>query len=181
MTIPALTAHRLRTLVTFNPQNGVFHWKRRSDDAFPSLASARSWNAKYAGREALTTFTSSGYRAGRIDGVRYPAHRVAWLFVHGEWPHGEVDHINGDRSDNRIANLRDVERSENARNLKEDRRNTSGHRGVAKTPNGTWKAYISDGGRVRHLGTFATFDEAACTRRNAEQSLGYHPNHGRSP
>lgn len=175
----SLSSNRLRRLVTFNPQTGLFHWRHRPESDFPTKASSRSWNARYAGHEAFTTTTSAGYRAGRVDGRRYAAHRLAWLHSYGVWPCGEIDHINGNKTDNSLSNLRDVERGVNARNLRTDRRNTSGHRGVAATPNGRWKAYISHAGRVQHLGTFDTLLTASEARKAAERALGYHPNHGR--
>nr|WP_175479900.1 HNH endonuclease signature motif containing protein [Paracoccus homiensis] len=107
------------------------------------------------------------------------AHRVAWAVIHGRWPNGEIDHINGDRSDNRLANLREVTKRENHRNMAIRSDNTSGVTGVYwAREKGKWAAYIKADKMVA-LGRYDTFAEAVAARRAAEKVLGYHPNHGR--
>jgi hypothetical protein len=118
---------------------------------------------------------------GNIFGLRLPAHRVVWAIHRGVWPDGEIDHINGDRADNRISNLRDVTRSENARNAAKPRTNRSGVVGVNwRTSKGKWRAYISEGDRTTHLGYFDDFSEAVNVRIAEERRRGFHENHGRS-
>ena len=102
-----------------------------------------------------------GYIVIRCFGRLYHAHRLAWLLTHGAWPAGDIDHINGIRTDNRIANLRDVSRSVNQQNLKTARRdNQTGLLGVKKTRCGTFEARINLNGRYVHLGTFPAAAEA---------------------
>jgi hypothetical protein len=95
------------------------------------------------------------------------------------WPEGEIDHINGNRQDNRIENLRDVPRSLNQRNSKLQNNNRSGVSGVFWRAN-RWEAriYLVSGQR-KHLGRFKTFEEAVAVRKQAEMECGYHENHGR--
>jgi hypothetical protein len=105
---------------------------------------------------------------------------VAFAIYYGRWPDGQLDHINGDRRDNRIANLREVSNAENSRNAGRRRDNTSGVVGVSSTSSrlNPWRAYIKIGDRVRHLGRFPSIKTAADARRAAERQHGYHENHG---
>jgi hypothetical protein len=113
-----------------------------------------------------------------IGGRSYYLHRVIWLLVHGEWPE-TVDHIDGDRSNNRLANLRSVSHLENMKNCRRSVRNTSGITGVSfRSADQTWIAYITQDGKRVHLGTFSAMDEAVSARKIAEKQFGYHQNHG---
>lgn len=167
------TIAELRKLLHYDPDTGALTWRRR--------AGARAcWNTRYAGQGALACVHEDGYRKGRIHRVLYRAHRVAWALHHGSWPAGHIDHVNGDRSDNRIANLRDVDRSTNQRNMRTPSDNTSGRIGVWwNKANGKWIAEIRAAGEKKHLGSFAQFEDACKARENAEQAYGYHKNHGR--
>jgi hypothetical protein len=125
-----------------------------------------------------------GSRAGSIDrygyltiGVArryYFAHRLAWLMVYGDWPSDEIDHINGDPLDNRIANLRLATRSQNLANTKASSRNTSGFKGVAFSKKaGRWQAYICKDQKQKHLGYFDSPEAAhAAYLSAAEQCFG---------
>ncbi len=122
-----------------------------------------------------------GYRAVGINSVKYLVHRVVWLIIHGEFPPKEIDHINGDKSDNRLTNLRAVSRHENNRNLKLSKRNTSGVIGVSydKRRN-KWIARIqSEACTQKSLGEFQNKSDAIEARRLANIKYGYHANHGR--
>jgi hypothetical protein len=104
----------------------------------------------------------SGYVEIRLDRRLYRAHRLAWLHVHGAWPVHEIDHINGEKADNRIANLRDATSGQNKANqtrLRAD--NTSGHRGVSwSKANRKWFAKIKHAGRQKLLGYFDSKEAA---------------------
>lgn len=107
-----------------------------------------------------------GYKRICINGRNYASHRVIWLMVHGRWPLGEIDHINAIRDDNRLCNLREVERRENAKNRTRSQRNTSDINGVYKPSHrGQWYAAI--GGKF--IGSFDTKAEAAEARSNAQK------------
>jgi hypothetical protein len=116
---------------------------------------------------------------GMILNKPHQAHRVAWAIHFGEWPKF-IDHINGDKTDNRIENLRAVSFVENTRNRKRPTNNSSGHAGIYwHTKERRWVARIGDGAGRKRLGSFLNLDDAVAARRKAEVDLGYHPNHGR--
>jgi hypothetical protein len=121
----------------------------------------------------------AGYRIVRIDGKNYRAHRVIWLMAHGDWPEYEIDHINGNRDDNRISNLRHATRLQNAKNVGLSRRNKWGSKGVSwDSLKGSWRADICADGRARFLGNFATIPEARAAYSAA--ALELHGEFGRA-
>jgi hypothetical protein len=107
------------------------------------------------------------------------AHRAAWCLYHGEWPAGVIDHINGDKTDNRIENLRCVTPSINSRNMKKFKHNTSGIAGVCwhKASN-KWRAIVTVGGRQKSLGVFSDKDDAAKAVARSRRELGFTERHG---
>jgi hypothetical protein len=142
-----LTAQRLRELLSYDPETGVFRWiKPPQGRAFTSPVGSSD---------------DKGYLTIRVDYGRYKAHRLAWLHVHGEWPAGHIDHINRDKADNRISNLRVVNDSENQQNRFAPNTNTSGHKGVhmAKRPR-KWKAQAWLNGKHFHFGYFERMEDA---------------------
>lgn len=159
---------------------GKLFWLRRPSDMFKTERDASAWNTRYAGTQALTTINKDGYYVGHIRNRKYLAHRVIWALFHGRWPN-QIDHINGDRLDNRIENLRSVSVSENARNHKRSVVNATGVTGVCWNERlGMWHARISHEGRDKHLGYFHEFEDAVARRKAAEVEYGFHPNHGRA-
>lgn len=172
---PSILPH----LLTYNPETGDLRWRERPSSMFCHPKAAEDWNERFAGKPALTAIMVAGYRKGHLLGRQVQAHRVVWALQTGQWPREQIDHINGDRSDLRFANLREVSPTENARNQRRSRLNTSGHTGVAfvkKT--GKWAAYIRSDGRRVHLGFHDKLEDAASARRAAEVEHGYHANHG---
>lgn len=173
----------LRQLLDYDPETGALTWRSRADGFFPvtryrtRAELAHRWNVIYAGKPALQTFTN-GYLGGRLFTENVRAHRVAWKIFHGTDPQGQIDHINGDKLDNRIANLRVVDAGGNARNRPLRSDNKSGVNGVF-AHSGKWRAGIRFNGRYTYLGTFETFSDAVSSRRAAELALGFHANHGR--
>ena len=142
-----LTQAKLCALLHYDPETGRFTWKAKT--------SIRSVIGAEAG-----ALQKRGYRSIGLCGHRYFAHRLAWLYVHGEWPKGEIDHINGLHADNRIANLRDVPPQLNKQNIRKcNRDNKSGFLGVSA--NGKrWAAQLDRNGRKVYIGTFDTPEEA---------------------
>lgn len=111
-----------------------------------------------------------GYQVIRIDDVLYKAHRLAWLYMTGEWPHDDIDHINGQPSDNRFSNLRQASAAQNLANRGLQKNNTTGVTGVYwERSSGKWMAGIMVGQRSINLGLHETFEGARSARRRAEE------------
>ena len=178
------TPATLRKLLSYDPDTGLLTWKRRSPEMFTDGKQTADqictrWNARFAGKVALTS-PANGYRSGSVLGICCLAHRVAYAVHHGAWPSKHIDHISGVRSDNRIANLRDVSHTENLRNSAMRSNNTSGVVGVMWSESlGKWRGQIRVHGKPIHLGIFEDFDDAVSARAAAEVQHGFHPNHGR--
>lgn len=174
----------LRQLLSYDPETGRLLWKERGPEWFTSgyhsaETRAKQWNAKNAGKEAFSANTV-GYRYGAIGNVNYLAHRVIWKLVTGHDP-DQIDHISGDRSDNRWLNLRDVNETQNKRNMSIPSHNTSGAVGVSyDASRGRWSAYITLGNKKVSLGRHDSFEAALAARKCAEAGHGFHENHGRA-
>lgn len=174
-----LTAEVARSILSYNKKTGSFTWKRRAKKWFASEWAWKVWNKRFAKKPALVSVDSTGHFYGSIFGERYPAHHIAWLIVHGVFPDGEIDHINGDAGDNSISNLRDVSHGENLKNQRMRSTNTSGVMGISwNQRENKWRAYIHNSGREKHIGYFKEKDAAISARKAAEIALGYHANHG---
>ena len=180
---PLPDASVLKDLLSYAPDSGLFVWRLRRPEHFTATAartpewSCRWWNARFAGQPAGFT-DPSGYLIIRIHGIDYRAHRIAWVYMHGEEP-DTIDHKNGDRIDNRLGNLRDVDSTGNARNAKRRGDNLSGITGVGFYPKtGKWRARINYEGKTILLGYFNTQDAAIAARQAAEKQYNYHKRHG---
>lgn len=149
-TIPlgnSLTTENLREILTYNPETGQFVWR----------LSVSRFIGKTAGYKQR-----SGYIVININYTLFYAHRLAWLYMTSEWPPELIDHINGDKSDNRWSNLRLANKSQNAANTKLLSTNKSGKRGVSWDKiNEKWVAQIRSDGKIRKIGRFLTIEEAA--------------------
>jgi hypothetical protein len=158
---PSFDATYLRSLFSYDPDTGKF-------------ARRHAWGSQPEGSEP-GGLSPQGYKQIGVKNRTYPAHRLAWLYVFGEWPVSLVDHVNRNRLDNRICNLRVSCYSKNAHNVFSDR-----VRGVRmKTERELkrdgrrrpWEASISVQGKRLHLGCYTTFDEAVAARKKAEVDL----------
>lgn len=164
---PIPTPEELRQLLTYDPEIGKLFWKERGPEWFAdgkhsAVRSAATWNARYAGTEAFTTADRFGYRQGAIFGRTFRGHRVIWAIAHGHWPALDVDHINGDTSDNRLSNLRESTKMENSYNRGCPANNTSGFKGVFwHRKRARWGAKIQHRGRRLDLGLFVKETDAA--------------------
>lgn len=122
------------------------------------------WNVNRRGRLAGSEagrISQKGYIQISLYGRRYSAHRVAWLLYYGNWPKNFIDHINLNKSDNRICNLREATGSQNQHNRLAQHNNTSGYKGVSFNKFAKkWVAYIGDKGIRHHIGYFQTAEEA---------------------
>lgn len=185
---PVLTPEQLRQLLRYEPDTGRLFWRTAPVSFFvagrhSAERKCLAWNGKNAGKEALCYRDSpDSYAYGEIFGHKVYAHRVIVAMTTGAWPDGEVDHIDGDRSNNRENNLRAVTRRENALNKSLRRSNKSGAMGVYwDRARKKWAAEIFDRGVKVHIGRFDSLPDAKRARAAREAELGYHPNHGRQP
>lgn len=156
---PLLTPERLRELLHYDPDTGIFTWTRSTS------------NRAVAGKTAGCA-TPSGYVLLRIDDVLYKAHRLAWFYAYAVWPSKGLDHINRIPCDNRLQNLREANQSENMQNAGPQKNNRSGIPGVFFTGK-SWSAYIAINKKRTYLGFFKTKSEAVSARFAAAARL--HP------
>jgi hypothetical protein len=178
-----ITPAVLRDLISYDPETGDMVWKERPAKFFIGAKrdgdwSAKQWNSRLAGKPALASVAATGCLNGSVFAQPLLAHRVAWAIYHGEWPKNEIDHINGNRADNRIVNLRDVPRSLNVKNCKRRKDNTSGFAGVYRYKN-RYLAHLRINGKLKIVARCDTPEEAFAIREQEKLKYGFHPNHGR--
>jgi len=148
-----LTAEQLRAILYYDPETGIFIWRPRADRP---MARNTRYTATKAGGSAGNHYTIIS-----IDKRRYVASRLAWLWVYGEWPTAFIDHINGNKLDDRIANLRLATKSQNHANIGVRSNNTSGLKGASWSKRySRWVAQIQFHGQHYFLGYFGTPKEA---------------------
>lgn len=154
------TFDELNALLRCDPDQGKIFW----------LAPHRN-----AGKEALGSLDKFGYKRGAVSGVGLRAHRVIWLLHYGTWPSGEIDHIDGDVANNKISNLREVNRSENMRNRTRHSNNKSGCAGVVWHKfTKKWQVMVCN----KYIGVYEDLDEAIAVRRSMEKEHGFTDRHG---
>lgn len=164
---------------------GFMAWRARGAEWFRHLGpdagrAMSSWNTRHAGKPAFAHRAGNGYLHGSLLNQKLLAHRAVWCLATGRWPNATIDHINGNRTDNRISNLRDVDHVQNCRNQPLSRGNTSGFTGVSFDANrNKYAAHITVGGRTLHLGRYDTLAEARIARQQANTKYEFHANHGR--
>ena len=144
-----ITVESLRGLLDYDPDTGIFCWRVSRGNRIKVGAAAG-------------TVSSNSYAVIKINGMPFKAHRLAWLHFHGVWPEHQIDHIDENKSNNRISNLRDVPQSMNQHNAIKPRKDgTSGYRGVSwHKDKKRWHAHITVSGRQKHLGLFNTPEAA---------------------
>lgn len=163
-----LTQEQLMGLFDYDEEKGRLLRRKFSNGLFLGL--------EVAGYDGV-----EGYRRIEVDGKAYLEHRLVWIYITGANPSDQLDHINQDRNDNRISNLREVNNSKNQKNTTLRNSNKTGIMGIhARSDNGKWSVRISHNGSRYTLGSFYDFFEACCARKSAEVKFGYHENHGRA-
>jgi hypothetical protein len=153
---PTLTAEYLRSVLHYEPETGILTWKVRT--------ARRVKVGDVAGSQ-----DGGGYLRIKVLSRDYLAHRLAWLYVYGSWPKDQLDHVNRNRSDNRISNLREVTNKQNQQNKSKRSDNTSGHPGVywrKRAPK--WVAQITHNYKQIHLGYFDDLEAAIAARKAGE-------------
>lgn len=150
---------RLKQLLTYDPETGLFTWRVNGKGRF-QRAGAIAGSLK-----------ETGYIKICADCKTYRAHRLAWFYIHGVWPPHEIDHVNRDKTDNRISNLRLATHAENCQNMPLRRNNKHGvagitfHTGKRKK---RWQAKIIANGATKYLGYYHTIEEAKAARVREE-------------
>ena len=158
-----LTQERLKELLHYNPETGAFIWISK-----PAPRANRIKVGSVAGSNK-----GNGYVQIQIDGKNYLAQRLAYLFVHGRMPVGDIDHSDGNPSNNRLSNLRDVTHAQNIQNQRTpNKRNTSGFIGISFRPDTSkYAAYISTDGKRKVLGCFDSAEDAHAAYLKAKRKL----------
>ena len=153
-----ISADRLRELLSYDAESGVFRW----------LVNRK----KVRAGDIAGAYKRCGYSQICVDQKQYSSHRIAWLYVYGVMPVWQIDHIDGCRDNNRISNLRQCTQSENMQNQAIHINSTSGRVGVSwHKPGHKWSASIRVSGKRRHLGLFASIDDAASAYVKAKAEL----------
>jgi hypothetical protein len=151
-----LGAERLRELADYDPETGAMTWRRT--------------RGKRSAGKPVGSVMRSGYVRTSIDGASHYVHRLAWLHYYGQWPAAVVDHIDGNKANNCIANLRDVSRAMNQQNRRKPRADSmTGLMGVSLSRNGKWRATIRVDGKDCFLGYHATAEAAAAVYLSAKK------------
>ena len=154
---PELTAEYLRSILNYDPVSGIFTRKVRT--------SPRVKVGDIAGYS-----NGNGYLQISVQSRLYLAHRLAWLYMYGEWPEDQLDHVNRVRTDNRISNLREVTNKQNHQNKSKRSNNTSGYPGIYwNKQRSKWQAQIKHNQKSIHLGYFSILEEALSARKAAEK------------
>lgn len=160
----------LHKLLSYDGSTGKLYWKPRG---------IVNWDSIYAGKEA-GSLRSIGYVVVKLRHKAYKAHRIIWKMLNGTEP-TTIDHIDRNKSNNLVSNLREASHKENMKNKRMAKNNSFGHTGVYwREDNKKWRAVIGLSSKLKHLGNFETFDEAVSARKAAEISYNYSENHGKA-
>jgi hypothetical protein len=174
----------LKALIFIDESTGNIYWKERSDHFFKSKkrsakSNASAWNKVYKNKLAFNFITRSGYLKGTLFGRKFYAHRVVYAYFNNVWP-VQIDHIDGNKLNNKLSNLRNVDQSTNSKNLPKSKSNTTGFTGVHfDNRRKKFIAKLMVNKRSIHIGEFTSLDEAISARKNANINYSFHENHGR--
>lgn len=182
-TLPSQRA--LRQLLSYEPETGKLYWRTRDKSFFKSSGHtaehrANMWNGAWAGKEALNSVHPvKKYKGGSLLMESVKCHRVIWKLVYNEEPE-QIDHINGNPSDNRLCNLRAATNHMNQKNKGLHKNNKSGVCGVHwDKRHAKWMVQIGVNGKRVTVGYYKNLSDAATARYAAESANGFHENHGR--
>ena len=160
---------------SYNDGSWFLRWKKRPLNHFRNEQDMKAWNAKNSGNDAQS-IDSNGYNSVQLNGEKWKVHRIIWKMHFGLDPKGDIDHIDQNKLNNNINNLRETDDYSNSKNMRKFKNNTSGVTGVNFMPSRQskpWRAQIHWQGKKKNLGNFATKEEAIVARKQAEKTLGY--------
>jgi len=160
----------LKTILHYSPETGELFWKERPKEQFRSITAWKSFNIKFAGKRGRIEVTVSGYKYWviTVDRIVYKQHRIAWSWVNGD-TEMFIDHLNGDSTDNRIANLRTATFSENSFNTKKSSKYAV--HGI-QPKDSKWEVWFPINGKRTYFGRYDTEQEAAEKRKQLENKFG---------
>ena len=165
-----ITAEAVRYFLQYDATTGDFYWRPREGSVL--------FNLRFAGKKAGTP-TAVGYISIGLNHKVWFAHRLVWLIEHGEMPDGEIDHIDGNRQNNLIGNLRCVSHQNNLRNQRRAKPGNSGVTGVFyNKKNAKYLATMGVDGKQIRLGQFSKIEDAVSARAKALQAYGFDKMHG---
>ena len=172
-----ITADYIRSILSYDPEAGEFHWTTRTQAMFSAIPErsaehmCANWNSRFAAKIASCQF-GKGYLGVVVNGRRYAAHRLAWLYMTGNWPVADIDHIDRDRANNKFANLREATRSQNLANTPHKANNLCGIKGVSfDGRRNRYRARIRVDGNECFLGYFDSLECAAAAYAKATKEL----------
>lgn len=164
-----ITQKELKKLLHYDPETGIFRW----------IVKGKGIKKEIAGCVRKDKKVGKSYLLIRINWKLYRSHRLAWLYMHGELPANDIDHEDGNGLNNKLNNLRSVNRSENMKNMRLRVNNITGICGVHWNKKySRWESYIKVNKKKMNLGYFDNIFDAACIRKSAETIYMYHKNHG---
>lgn len=173
------TQVELKSLLDYDPMTGMLIWKLRTSKQLSNPRSLKIFNAQYAGKTALNSTNNRQYKCGRINGICVLTHQIIFILIYGYKPKF-IDHIDHNRANNILTNLREVTRTQNQQNRIIPSNNKSGIVGVRWDEKlNKWEVCIGVNGKIKKLGRFKTKQKAINIRRKAELKYNYHPNHGK--
>lgn len=159
--------------------DGVMIWKYRSLDMCASLRSQSVWNVKFAGKPLVPQKAKIGYMTICIFNQKIYLHKVIWVMANKRYPVERIDHIDGNRLNNSLDNLREVSHADNCRNVGTQADTISKSMGVRQHKTGRWSAYINPNKKQIHLGMYDEKEQAIKAFQEAAKSFGFHENHGK--
>lgn len=172
-----MTPSELQTKLHYCPATGQLTWLPRK----PNEHWANQWNSRFAGKPAFTTDHGDGYLCGVVGGKQYLTHRVCWAIHHGSWPVNDIDHRDGNGTNNRILNLRDVTEIVNGQNKAAPSKKSAFPVGVSfdkRSKLNPYRAKVMDNGKQVHIGNFPTIAEASQAYQQKIRALGFTQRHG---
>ena len=178
-----MSTNEAKRLFEYRGDLGVLIWKNRPAQDFKTIGAAKSWNTRFSGKVAggcHKCTVGKTYYILRCNNELYYAHRIIWSIENGELSdQDQIDHIDGDGTNNRIENLRKVSLLENKKNLKLFSTNTTGHCGVSFVKKrGCYEAYGSMHDKKVNLGYFKTLENAVAARKKFTEDNDYFHRHG---